>query len=154
MTRWREPERLEGALRRELGRFGVATGIDELVAAWPEAVGEAIARNAWPARAGRDGTLHVATTDSIWAFELGQREAEIRASLGRLAPPRLRFAPGPLPDRRPAAAEERPRVPAPGPREREQAAELAAPIDDDELRALVARAIGASLARAASDRPF
>ena len=30
----------------------------------------AIAANAWPARIARDGTLHVATSSSAWAFEL------------------------------------------------------------------------------------
>ena len=33
----------------------------DLVARWPEAVGRGIARNAWPARIARDGTLHVNT---------------------------------------------------------------------------------------------
>ena len=41
----------------------------ETVAAWPSAVGEEIARNAWPARFARDGTLIVNTRDSVWAFE-------------------------------------------------------------------------------------
>jgi len=58
-------------VRRELSRFGPAAGMAELLAAWPAAVGEGIARNAWPARIGRDGTLHVAVASSAWAFELG-----------------------------------------------------------------------------------
>ena len=64
-------------VRRELSRFGPQAGIGEAVAAWPTAVGESIARNAWPARFARDGTLHVATKDAVWAFELGHRAAEI-----------------------------------------------------------------------------
>jgi len=67
----------------------------ELLERWPEAVGSAIARNAWPARIAKDGTVHVNTADSIWAFELGQRSAEISERLGV---PKLRFAPGPLPE--------------------------------------------------------
>ncbi len=66
-----------------------------MLALWPEAVGEAIARNAWPARIARDGTVHVNTADSIWAFELGHQAPEIAARLGV---EKLRFAPGPLPE--------------------------------------------------------
>ena len=58
-------------VKRELGRFGPAGGIADLVEVWPAAVGETIARHAWPARVARDGTLHVNTTDSVWAFEHG-----------------------------------------------------------------------------------
>src|SRR5579864_964061 len=81
-------------MRAELGRFGPQAGLSELVQRWPAAVGEAIARNAWPARIARDGTLHVATADSVWAFELGHRGPEIAE---RLDVPKVKFAPGPLP---------------------------------------------------------
>jgi predicted nucleic acid-binding Zn ribbon protein len=85
-------------LRAELIRLGPAGAIGEVADAWPEAVGEAIAANAWPARIARDGTLHVATSSSTWAFELTQLEATVRtrlaARLGPSAPPALRFAPG------------------------------------------------------------
>ena len=53
-------------VKRELGRVtrADATGvIGELAEAWPAAVGETIARSAWPARVARDGTLHVNTAD-------------------------------------------------------------------------------------------
>ena len=135
-------------VRRELGRFGPQTGMADLVAAWPEAVGEAIAQNAWPARLARDGTLHVHTADSIWAFELGQRAKEIAARAGVAA---VRFAPGPLPE--PVAeASARPReVAKPAPEHVEQAARLTAGIEDEELRMTVARAAAASLARTADD---
>jgi hypothetical protein len=136
-------------VRRELARFGgPAGGMAELVESWPDAVGGAIAQNAWPARIGRDGTLHVHTADAIWAFELGQRAAEIAERVGV---ERIRFAPGPLPE--PFAEPESERVPAPRPaREHvEQAAELAAPIEDEELRAAVARAAAVSLARVAAE---
>lgn len=124
----------------------------ELLAAWPAAVGPEIARNAWPARIARDGTVHVNTTDAIWAFELGHRGAEIAA---RLAVERLRFAPGPLPSggEEPEHARPRPGV-QPSAEEAAQAAAIAATVDDGELRALVARAAALSLARARSDRSF
>jgi hypothetical protein len=135
-------DRIRDAVRSELGRFGPATGMAELVAAWPEAVGEGIARNAWPARVARDGTLHVNALDSVWAFELQQRAAEIAERLGV---PAVRFVPGPVPEpaHEPTAEAERDRL---------QGEALAAPIEDPELREAVARAAAASLARAASGR--
>ena len=79
------PERREHEARadrratfsRELARFGPAEGMTEIVRAWPGAVGDQIARNAWPARLARDGTLHVATSSSAWAFELAQLEPKL-----------------------------------------------------------------------------
>jgi hypothetical protein len=150
-------ERIGSTVGDELGRLGPAGAIAPLVEAWPAAVGDAIARNAWPARLARDGTLHVHTSSSAWAFELSHLESELRARLraaaSSAAPARLRFVPGRLPE--PAAAaspddsSERPR---PGPAERAAAAELTAPIEDESLRSLVARAAAASLARAESGR--
>ena len=66
-------DRLGSEIRAELRRFGPQAGMAELVERWPDVVGAAIARNAWPARIARDGTVHVHTADSVWAFELGQR---------------------------------------------------------------------------------
>jgi hypothetical protein len=61
-------EPIGDAVQQELGRFGRGGAIAEIVAAWPEAVGELIARNAWPARIARDGTLHVTTSSSTWVY--------------------------------------------------------------------------------------
>src|SRR3954462_4848408 len=95
-------EPLGSELKRELGALGPNAAIGETVAAWPEAVGDEIARNAWPARFQRDGTLVVHTKDAIWSFELGHRAAQISERLaGR---PALKFLPGPLPE--PGAAVE------------------------------------------------
>ena len=150
-------ERVGDAVRDELRRFGPAAGMTEIVSAWPGAVGEAIARNAWPARLARDGTLHVHTDSSLWAFELAQHAPTIlgrlRAELAELAPKALRFVPGPLPeDASTAARERRPSAPAPGAEDRARAAALAAGIESEELRNLVARAAAASLAKRAADR--
>ena len=124
-------------------------GLADLVERWPEVAGDAIARNAWPVRIARDGTLHVATTDSIWAFELGHRGAEIAARLGVA---KVRFAPGQLPSEQVVV------VPAeavrPTPEHEQRASEIAASIDDEKLRASVEKAISLSLARTARDRPF
>jgi predicted nucleic acid-binding Zn ribbon protein len=143
-------ERIGDEIRRELARFGPSAGMTEIVAAWPEAVGEAIAQNAWPARIGRDGTLHVHAADAIWAFELGQRAQEIAERVGV---ERIRFAPGPLPGG-PAEGPAQPHAeaPKPLPEHLERAAEIAAEIEDEGLRETVARAAAASLAREPSDR--
>jgi sugar phosphate isomerase/epimerase len=139
-------------VKRELGRFGPAGRIAELVEAWPAAVGETIARSAWPARVARDGTLHVNTADSVWAFELTSRAAEIAQRLGV---EHIRFAPGRLPKGDESAAEPTESGP-PEPSEslRQEGARLAAGIEDENLRKIVARAAAASLARGLSDRSF
>lgn len=139
-------------VRRELGRFGPQGAMVDIVAAWPEAVGVAIAGNAWPARVARDGTLHVATSSSTWAFELTQLEETVRERLAeRLeenAPPRLRFAPGKLPEPGRESVPDTSRKPREArPEEQVEAARIAAPITDPELRDLVARAAAASLLR-------
>jgi hypothetical protein len=148
-------ERVRDAIRRELGRFGPAEGMAPLVEAWPVAVGELIARNAWPARLARDGTLHVHTTDSIWAFELKSRAEEIRDRLGELAPPRLAFAPGPIPEPVETLSEDAgPAVVEPGPEHVAEADSLARVIRDEDLRKVVAKAAALSLAKASDDRSF
>jgi len=120
----------------------------ELVERWPEAVGPQITRFAWPARIARDGTIHVATADSVWAFELGQRAEEIGARLGGA---RLRFAPGPLPE--PALETVREAV-SPTADEARLAAELSAAVRDEKLRETVQRAVSFALARGRSDPAF
>jgi hypothetical protein len=139
-------------VRRELARFGPAEGMTEIVRAWPDAVGDQIARNAWPARLARDGTLHVATASSTWAFELAQLEPKLlgrlREALPDAAPSGLRFAPGKLPE---PSAEEldrgRSAPPEPTAEERELASALARGIEDESLRKIVAKAALASLAK-------
>jgi hypothetical protein len=148
-------ERVGDDVGRELRRFGPAAGMAPIVEAWPAAVGDTIARNAWPARLARDGTLHVNTTDSIWAFELKSRAEEIRTRLGKHAPPRLAFAPGPVPEPVPPADETAPRTPPePLPEHVAEAASLTREIRDEELRKVVAKAAALSLSRAADDRSF
>jgi hypothetical protein len=146
-------ERIGADVRRELGRFGPAAGMADIVAAWAGAVGEQIAANAWPARISRDRTLHVATSSSAWAFELTQLEGEIRKRLddavGESAPDRLRFAVGHIPETGsdPAPKEKRsaPKVSEALSAEGER---IAASIEDPALREVVARAAAASLATA------
>jgi hypothetical protein len=146
-------ERIGGAVRNELGRFGTAGPMADIVTLWPQVVGDAVAVNAWPARLARDGTLLVNTSSSAWAFELEQLESEIRARLGGLAPRRLRFAPGPLPESAPPPSERlQEPLPEPTPEQVEQARGWAAAIGSEELRKTVEKAARRSLARAASGR--
>jgi hypothetical protein len=155
-------ERLGDDVRRELGRLGPAGAIADVVAVWPDAVGPAIAANAWPARISRDGTLHVATKSSTWAFELTQLSGTIRERLASAvedAPPAtLRFAPGRLPEPggEPVAEEKRV-VSTPSPAAVAAGEEIAAGIAEPTLREAVARAAAASLGAAEtgpSDRRF
>jgi hypothetical protein len=146
---------LGSEIRRELGRFGPAAGMGDLVAAWPAAVGEGIARNAWPARFQRDGVLIVHAVDAVWSFELTQRADEIAGRLGELVPKGLKFVPGPLPEPPPEPPEAgRAALRGATLEEARTAARWAAEVEDPELRELVARAARASLARAPSDRRF
>lgn len=150
-------EAIGDEVQRELKRFGPTGAMPAVVKAWPEVVGASIARNAWPARIARDGTLHVATSSSAWAFELGLLEEQVRTRLatavGERAPVALRFAPGNLPEPAPEATPARsPRGAEPSAEERREAERLAAPIEDENLRKVVAEAAAASLA-AASGRP-
>jgi hypothetical protein len=116
---------------------------------WPAAVGETIAREAWPARMAPDGTLVVHVTSSLWASELqlmaGAVGEKLAAALGRPAPP-LRFRVGPVPQ--PAAS------PPPGPVSAvatRAAAELARQVEDPALREAVQAALERTLVR--SDEP-
>jgi hypothetical protein len=151
-----------GEVTRQLGRFGPAADMPELVAAWPEAVGPQIAAHAWPARLARDGTLHVAVSSSVWAFELTQLEPEIRgrlaAAVGEKAPPRLRFAVGHIPE---TGSDPETKVKRSALKVSQALSDegerIAASIADPELRAAVAKAVAASLAAArtrADRRPF
>jgi hypothetical protein len=148
-------ERIGPEVKRELSRFGPQAGLGKLVERWPNAVGDAIARNAWPARVQRDGTLLVHASSSAWAFELSQLEPTIREHLAELAPARIRFVPGPLPEPDflpPKQATHE--LPPPSLEEVRQGHLLSAEIEDEHLRELAARAAAASLAKARSDRVF
>ena len=154
-------ERLEETLRGALRGAGVpdAGALADVTRVWPEAVGDAIARAAWPQRIARDGTLLVAASSASWAFELGLLGEEIlgklAAAIGVGAPTAIRFSPGVVPSPPAplagAAAPVPPEVDSPT---RLLAEELTSAMTDEQLRATIARAAAASLAKAASDRRF
>ena len=150
-------DRIRPDVEKELGRFDGQGAMPRIVAAWPAAVGPQVARNSWPARTARDGTLHVNTSSSVWAFELGQLAPRIlerlRERLGEHAPAALRFAQGHLPEPVP---EEDPGVRraavSPAPEASVEAAALAAEIVDPELRERVERAAALGLSKRPDDR--
>jgi hypothetical protein len=150
-------ERLDGTVRRALRRSGVpdAGVLAAVTRAWPDAVGAAIARAAWPQRIARDGTLHVTTVSSTWAFELGRMEDEVRGklelALGDQTPPALRFAAGPVPSPE-ADPESVPSPVVPTAAEVAEATSLSSAIEDPQLRDAVRRAVAASLARGRDGR--
>jgi hypothetical protein len=154
-------QRLGDDARRLLAASGVPDPgpLEAIAAAWPEAVGPAIARSAWPRRLSRDGTLHVATVSSTWAFELDRLGPELVAALARaldqepaaVVPISVRFAPGPVPEPSSEVSSGEPVRLIPDAGALEEGAALAASIADEALRELVARAAAASLARARSE---
>jgi hypothetical protein len=152
-------DRLGDGAHRVLEDAGIAEvgAITRIVEAWPSAVGDEVARQAWPRRLARDGSLHVATTSSTWAFELDRLAPAIverlREAIGEAAPPRLRFAPGVVPER-PLPA--RPAAPPPTPTAGDvaDAERMTAEITSPELRELVRRAAALALARRRDDHPI
>jgi hypothetical protein len=152
-------ERIGSVVERQLGRFDGSGSMPRIVAAWPAVVGEEVVRNAWPARIARDGTLHVHTSSSVWAFELGQLAPRILerlvADLGGNAPTALRFAQGHLPEADTGAPAGVVReVPRPSAEAAAEAASLAAGIADVELRERVEKAASLGLSRASDNRPI
>lgn len=156
-------ERIGDQVERELSHGGSrdVLPLAALTAAWPEVVGDAIARHAWPLRIARDGTLHVATASATWANELAFLAEEIserlRARLGSDTPARLKCAAGPIPES--ALPKETPSQATPRTSDMpadvvSEANTVASSIADPELRELVARAARASLYRARSGRHF
>jgi hypothetical protein len=152
-------ERLGGQIKRSLAAAGVpdAAMLSAVTEAWPDTVGPAIARAAWPARIGRDGTLHVNAVSSTWAFELGRLGEQIcgrlRVALGDDAPPALRVAPGPVPGQG-RSEPTPPEAPQPTAAEAAAARDIASAVSDDALRETIRRAAEASLAARRSGRRF
>jgi hypothetical protein len=134
---------------------GEIGAIAEVVAVWPEAVGAEVARQAWPRRIARDGALLVATSSSTWAYELDRLSPEIlarlRASLGDVTPPRLRFAPGLVPEPSGPPAGVPTLTVRPTAAELGEAARLTAGIESHDLRTIAARAAALALARRRDD---
>lgn len=150
-------DRIGDTVDRQLARFDGNGAMPRIVAAWPAAVGEEVTRNAWPARVARDGTLHVHTSSSVWAFELGQLAPAIlerlRAELGEVSPKALRFAQGHLPELSLEVSETTSARPvSPSPEAIEAAARLTAGIEDEDLRKQVEKAVSLGLSNRSDGR--
>ncbi len=118
-----------------------------VVRRWPRAVGELVAREAWPARLQRDGTLLVHCRSSVWASELRHLEPRLRAALeehGVSPAPPLRFAVGVVPRRVSPAAPTPSDEPLDAARE-ELIAGWSAGLRSERLQRAVTRAARASL---------
>ena len=153
---WALPKRLAVAIDREFDRLGPVARPLEVTQRWADAVGPTVARNAWPARVRRDGTLVVHTSSSVWAHELTQLGDEIRDRLAPEAPAGLQFVVGAIPDPgpdsppKPAGPPDLRREATPA--ELREAGQIASEIEDPALREAASQAIAATLARSRSAR--
>ncbi len=86
MSRRRAPRPLAAAIGEALGRAEPATLLAAVQSAWPEAVGEAIAREATPV-AERSGVVTVACSSSSWAQELDLLAGQILEKTRSKLPP-------------------------------------------------------------------
>ena len=147
------PEPIGATLRSELDRLGVEDAALAVTRAWEAAVGPEVARNAWPARMRRDGTLVVHARTSVWAFELNQLAEEIRPRLTP-TPEGLRFVVGNVPEptgKRPAERSPKP-LPDPDPASVQVAASLAASMSSRDVREALQKAASLGLSRPRDDR--
>ena len=86
MSRRRTPRPISRAVSAALEGAEPATLLAAVQSAWPEAVGEAIAREATPVTE-RDGVVTVACRSATWAQELDLLGARIRDQLLSELPP-------------------------------------------------------------------
>jgi hypothetical protein len=137
-----------GALPESAGR---AADVAAIARRWPEAVGEAIAREAWPARLTPDGELVVHASGAVWASELSHLARELQGRLeavGISPAPRLRFTVGTVPRRRDPDAASTPKTAPPNDPRAERWTES---IRDPELREAVSAAARSWLRRSAAE---
>ena len=148
------PEGLATSLESELNRLGGEGAALEATRVWEVTVGPDVARNAWPARVKRDGTLVVHTRTSVWAFELTQMAEDIRVRLDP-QPPAIRFVVGRVPEPAGRPPEEvSTAVLHPDSEGLEMARALAADVASPEVREALQRAASLGLSRRSSDRPL
>ncbi|MEW6581385.1 MAG: DUF721 domain-containing protein [Actinomycetota bacterium] len=137
-----------GAWRRR-GEGAQDPALDAVRAAWPAAVGDAVAARAQPVRRSRAGVVTVACADAVWAQELASRGEDIADQIRAAAPDAdlagLRFVADEHALRAPGAPPPAPPAPPPlRPDEIAAAAHLVDGVQDPRLRELLARIAAAS----------
>jgi hypothetical protein len=124
-----------------------------LIAAWPEMVGDAVAREAWPARITSNETLLVHVTSAVWASELtylaSSLQSRLVATLGAEAPQAVLFRVGPVPQTAAPVAAHVSREPSPS--EFQRAARAVRAIGDADIRRAAHNALARALAREAQE---
>ena len=93
----RAPRPIAAALGTVLASVQPQTPLAAVQRVWPDAVGEAIAREAQPASE-RDGVITITCSSAVWAAELDLMQADLlarlRQQLGETTPAGLRFVSG------------------------------------------------------------
>lgn len=154
MTRRRRPGDGMRMPQPLAGDIGAAAGPDlgplrRVAAAWPDAVGEQLARVARPARLTRDGALVVHAADASWMHAIALEERRIlrrlAEALGGDAPTALKVEVGDVAPPPEATATAPPEPP--GEEAVRRAGELTAEVADPRLRAALERLIAQSLQR-------
>jgi predicted nucleic acid-binding Zn ribbon protein len=85
LSRRRAPRPIGAAVEAALGKAEPATLLAAVQSAWPDAVGEAIAREGTPV-AERDGVVTVACRSATWAQELDLLGTQILAQIRQNLP--------------------------------------------------------------------
>ena len=156
MSRRRDPRaalRLPAAIGADIASAVPArmAPVRRISAVWAEAVGDALARVAQPARLARDGTLVVHAADAAWVHALTLEQRTILRRLGELlpdgAPAALRVEVGPISVAEPASEVVETPIQAEA---LERAEALTEGVADPGLRAALSRAVAKSLSRSKS----
>jgi predicted nucleic acid-binding Zn ribbon protein len=86
VTRRRAPRPISAAVEEAVRRAEPATLLAAVQSAWPDAVGEAIAREASPV-AEREGVVTIACRSATWAQELDLLSGQILSQIRENLPP-------------------------------------------------------------------
>jgi hypothetical protein len=144
----REPELVGTLLATTHKAMARRAGLAVDRVTWTEVVGERVAARTLP-RSLRDGVLTIIVESPVWAQELSLLSTEILRRLAErgIRAGAIRFRTGPIESAPAASRPKAPPVPPPAPLPPDVEERLAQ-IEDPELRAVIASAVGHSLANA------
>jgi hypothetical protein len=150
-----QPRPIKSVIEAMLRSWGLDRAAKEqrVFVAWPDAVGESVARNARP-MAVHHGLLIVLVRDNVWMQELAMMRDEIKKKLNRALGPgliqELRFKLGDWEEEEsPAAAAEAPL----SPEAEAEARQTAAVISDPRLREQVLKTLFAAARKEKTEAP-